>query len=76
MVNTINVQYLTDAKGKQMAVQIPIETWKTISDHLPTFLEYMALRKSLIAGFEEVRRIQKGEQKPMSLEDFFNKLDD
>lgn len=76
MVHTIDVQYLTDATGKQTAVQIPIEAWKEISEHLPTLLEYMTLRKSLMAGFKEVRRIQRGEQQPRSLEDFFRELDD
>ena len=38
MVHTIDVQYLTDATGKQTAVQIPIEAWEEISEHLPTIL--------------------------------------
>ncbi len=75
MVHTIDVQYLTDATGKQTAVQIPIETWKEISEHLPTLLEYMTLRKSLMAGFKEARQIQKGEKPMKTLDEFLKELE-
>ncbi|MFK7904079.1 MAG: hypothetical protein AB8B69_03095 [Chitinophagales bacterium] len=75
MVHTIDVQYLTDATGKQTAVQIPIEAWEEISEHLPTLLEYMTLRKSLMAGFKEVRQIQKGEKPMKTLDEFLKELE-
>ncbi|MGB0932059.1 MAG: hypothetical protein ACPGVB_14845 [Chitinophagales bacterium] len=74
MVNTIDVQYVTDTTDKQTAVLVPIETWKEISERLPTLLQYITLRESLMEGFKEVRRIQRGEQEAMSLEEFFNEL--
>lgn len=75
MTHAIDIQYITDDAGKQIAVQIPIETWREISEHLPTLLEYMDLRSSLLAGFKEVRQIQRGEKPMKTLQEFFNELD-
>ncbi len=75
MVQTIDVQYVTDATGKQTAVMIPIEAWKEISEHLPTLLQYMTLRESLLEGFKEVKRIQRGEKPMKTLDDFLKELE-
>ena len=75
-MNPINIQYVTDEKGNQIAVQIPIETWKEIRDHMPTFLEYMSLRSSLLAGFQEVKDIQAGKAKGKTIEEFLNELEE
>lgn len=63
----LNIQYVTDQKGKKMAVQIPIKEWKR-------FLQYERLKKELTSAFKDVRKMQKGEMRKVTMQEFLDSL--
>ncbi|WP_421800320.1 hypothetical protein [Haliscomenobacter sp.] len=69
-IDTINLNYLTDEKGKQTAVLIPIEDWEEIKK----MIEYILLKNSLLQAFQEMKEMKKGLKSRLSLNDVINEL--
>jgi len=73
----MNVQYITDTKGRKKAVQLPIEDWEQILNNLKE-LETLRDKKSFMYDLkdsvEEVKLAKEGKVKLQSAKDFLNEL--
>jgi len=73
----MNVQYITDTKGRKKAVQLPIEDWEQIQNDLKE-LETLRDKKSFMYDLkdsvEEVKLAKEGKVKLQSAKDFLNEL--
>lgn len=66
----MNVQLVSDGKGKVTAVQISLKDWKELERKLEAF----HIAESIKAGHEEMKLIEKGELKVPSFAEFLNAL--
>lgn len=69
-IDTINLNYLMDEKGKKTGVLIPIEDWEEIKK----MIEYSLLKDSLLQAFQEMNKMKKGLKPRQSLNDVINEL--
>ena len=56
----VDIQYLTDSKGKRTAVQIPYENWIELLEENQKLRELLKLKKDLSEALQEVENHQKG----------------
>ncbi len=72
-----NLQYITDAKGRKNAVQLPLKYWKQIQKDLEE-LDRLRNKKifmtELAEAVEEMKLIMKGKKQARNAEDFINEL--
>ena len=73
----MDLQYLTDKKGRKNAVQLPLKEWEKIEKDLE---ELKRLRNKklffsdLAEAVEEMKHIKEGKVKSRNAEDFINEL--
>jgi len=65
---------LTDAKGNQKAVQIPIKDWLKIEKELNTSNFVKKLKVDLMQVMREVKQMESGHIPKQSLGDFLSEL--
>jgi len=73
----MNLQYITDTKGKKEAIQLPIEDWEQTQNdlkELETLRDKKAFMDDLKDSFEEVKFAKEGKIKLQSAKDFLNEL--
>lgn len=73
----MNVQYITDTKGRKKAIQLPIEDWEQIQNdlkELETLRDKRAFMYDLMGSIEEVKLAKEGKIKLQSAKDFLNEL--
>jgi hypothetical protein len=68
----LHIQYLTNEHGMKTAVQIPFEEWEEFFKEHTYLKQYATLKKGLQNAFEEVQKIESGQQQPMTLSEFLN----
>jgi hypothetical protein len=74
---TMNLQYITDIKGRKSAVQLPLKDWKQIKKELE---ELKRLRNKklfmteLAEAIEEMKLIKEGKKQARNADDFLNEL--
>lgn len=66
----MNVQFVSNSKGKITAVQLPLKDWKKVEEKLEAF----NLATSIKAGYKEMEQIENGEIEAKTLEQFLNEL--
>lgn len=66
----MNVQFVSNAKGKVTAVQLPLKDWKEVEKKLEAY----NIAASIRAGHKEMQQIESGEIKAKSLEQFLDEL--
>lgn len=66
----MNIQFVSDKKGKIKAVQVSLKEWQDIERKLEAY----DLAQSIKVGFSEMKQIEKGELKANRFEDFINDL--
>jgi len=66
----MNIQLVSDAKGKVKAVQVPLKEWRDIERKL----EALGMAESIKIGYEEMKLIEAGKLKATSFEEFLNEL--
>ena len=66
----MDIQFVSDKKGKLKAVQVSLKEWREIEKKL----EVYDLAESITTGYKEMERIENGELKAKSFEDFVNEL--
>lgn len=75
--NKMELQYITDKKGRKNAVQLPIKDWKQIQKDLDE-LERLRNKKLFLAelaeAVEEMNQIKEGKIQARNAEDFLNEL--
>ncbi len=73
----MNLQYITDRKGKKSAVQLPLNDWEQIQKDLEE-LDRLRNKKlfltELAEAVEEMKLIMGGEKQARNAEDFLNEL--
>lgn len=66
----MNVQFVSNSKGKITAVQLPLKEWKEVERKLEAF----RIAESIRAGYKEMKQIESGEIKAKTIEEFLNEL--
>ncbi|MDQ1086943.1 hypothetical protein [Siphonobacter sp. SORGH_AS_1065] len=66
----MNVQYVSNAKGKVTAVQLPLKDWQEVEKKLEAF----AIAEGIKAGYREMQIIEEGKLPAKTLSDFLNEL--
>jgi hypothetical protein len=66
----MNVQLVSDTKGKVTAVQIPVKEWKELKKKLAAF----NIAESVKTGYNEMLQIENGQLEAKSFEQFLNEL--
>ncbi|HEY8782367.1 MAG TPA: hypothetical protein VIM16_12155 [Mucilaginibacter sp.] len=66
----MNVQLVSNTKGKITAVQIPVRERKEVKKKLEAF----NIAESIKTGYNEMLQIENGELEAKSLEQFLNEL--
>jgi hypothetical protein len=73
----MDLQYITDTKGRKSAVQLPMKEWKQIQKDLGE-LERLRNKKQFMAelaeAVEEMKQIKEGKSPARNAEDFLNEL--
>jgi len=68
----IPIQYLSNEKGTKTAVLIPYEEWKVLKKDYIKLRQYQALKNELKEGFLDIKKIEKGKSKEVTLSEFLN----
>jgi hypothetical protein len=68
----MHVNYLTNTKGKKVAVQIPFPEWSALMSEYQRLQQYYGLKNDLIDSFREIAEIEKGEKVVSTLSEFLN----
>ena len=68
----LNIQYLTDTNGKKKAIQIPIAQWNKFIKDYKKQAQYSKLKKGIKEAFKEIKEIEKGNLKEVTLTEFLN----
>jgi hypothetical protein len=73
----MNLQYITDTKGRKSAVQLPMKDWEQIQKDLEE-LDRLRNKKIFMAelaeAVEEMKLIMEGKKQAHNAEDFINEL--
>lgn len=73
----MNLQYITDIKGRKSAVQLPLKDWEKIQEDLEE-LDRLRNKKrfltELAEAIEEMKQIKEGKIEARNAEDFLNEL--
>jgi PHD/YefM family antitoxin component YafN of YafNO toxin-antitoxin module len=71
----MNIQYITDEKGKQKAVIIPIKEWEEMQKEHERIKNKLAVLNGIKDALNEVKDISEGKrQKGKSLTEFLNEI--
>ena len=73
----MNVQYITDIKGRKTAVQLTVKDWERIQkdlEELNNFRDKKVFFDGLKNAFAEVKEIEAGRKKGTTLNEFLNEL--
>ena len=71
----MSVQYITDEKGKQTAVIVPIEEWKELKAEHEKLLNKLEILSGLQEALKEVQEIKQGNRKKgRTLGEFLNEM--
>jgi len=69
-----NVQYLSDAKGKPKAVQVPYNQWKSLLEKLAEHEFADKFSEDLKAAITDVQLMQSGAKPKRTIQDMINQL--
>lgn len=70
----LNVQYVTNKKGRATAVQVPIKDWKLLMDDYAKTKQFAKLKKDLTEAVKEIEEIKAGKKKVVTLNEFLHEL--
>ncbi|NNM55089.1 MAG: hypothetical protein HKM05_10250 [Spirochaetales bacterium] len=68
----MNIQYLTDDKGHQTAVLIPINEWTKLTSEVSKLQKESLFVRDLHAAFKEVADFKTGKTKLSTFDELFN----
>ncbi|PWK22988.1 hypothetical protein LV89_03256 [Arcicella aurantiaca] len=68
---TSHIQYITDTTGRKL-VQIPIEDWNSLQEKFSKYEQLLKVKRDLKASFGEIKKMQQGKLKKISLKEAFN----
>ncbi len=73
----MEIQYLTDKKGRKNAVQLPLKEWEKIKkdlEELNRLRNKKLFLSELAEAVEELKHIKEGKVEARNAEDFINEL--
>jgi hypothetical protein len=73
----MNLQYITDIKGRKTAVQLGVKDWERIQkdlEELNKFRDKKVFFDGLKEAFDEVKEIEAGRKKGTTLNELLNEL--
>jgi len=73
---TIHTEYITNEKGIETAVKIPIDEWRHLFEEYNNLKQYTTLHKGIKDALHEVQEIEQGRQPTMTLGEFLNECGD
>lgn len=68
----IHLQYLSNEKGTKTAVLIPYKEWEVLKKDYIKLKQYRALKKELKEAFLDIKEIEKGKSKEITLSEFLD----
>ena len=68
------IQYITDDKGKRMAVQVPYEDWKQLIQENKRLKQLLRMKSDLQQAFQEVEDYWKGKLSLKTLDQLLDEL--
>jgi cell shape-determining protein MreC len=68
---TSHIQYITDTTGRKL-VQIPVEEWDSLQEKFSRYEQLLKVKRDLKASFSEIKQMQQGKLKKMSLRKALN----
>ena len=68
----MNIQYLTDEKGHQTAVVVPIRDWARLTSEVEKFHKKELLFQNIQASFQEIEDSKAGKKQLQPIETLFN----
>ncbi len=69
-----DLQYVTDSKGAERAVQIPIAQWKKISEEFTAMKKKLQFLNEIKRSIKQAELMEKGKLPKQTLEDFLREL--
>lgn len=73
----MNLQYITDTKGRKTAVQLPVKDWEKIQkdlEELNLYRDKKVFFSGLKDAFAQVKEIEAGNIKGTTLNEFLHEL--
>ena len=70
----MDVQYVSDHKGRAKAVQVPVEDWEKLLSKLKKYEQALKIRNDLKEAYSQVETLKKSRAKKSSLSEFVNEL--
>jgi hypothetical protein len=70
----VSITYLTDAKGRRKAVQIPYGQWQALQKELETGRQEAAMRASLTEAFRDIEDMEAGRKPKIPLQQLLDEL--
>ena len=70
-MQTSHIQYITDTKGRKL-VQMPVEDWDLLQEKFNRYEQLLKVKRDLKASFSEIKQMQQGKLKKMSLKEALN----
>ena len=68
---TSHIQYITDTTGRKL-VQIPVEDWDSLQEKVSKYERLLKVKRDLKASFSEIKKMQQGKLKKISLKEALN----
>ena len=70
-MSNLAIQFITDATGREL-VQMPVKDWDLLQEKFTRYEQLLKVKKDLQASFREVKQIQEGKLKILTLKEAFN----
>lgn len=71
-MNQMHINYLTNSKGKKVAVQIPFDEWSQLMSEYERLKQYYVVKSALLDSFREIEEAEKGKREASTLSEFLN----
>jgi hypothetical protein len=68
------VNYVVNDKGKKVFVQLPAKEWELLVKEVQRLQTLLRFKEELKSAFREVREIQQGKRKAVTLQEFLNEV--
>ena len=70
----IELQYVNDANGKPLAVQLPLTEWEKLLNKLRRYEQALKLKSDLKEALEQVSVLKQAKGRRQTLNEFLNEL--
>src|SRR5437879_206547 len=70
----LSVEYVNDADGNVLAVQVPVAQWKRMLQTLRANEQKERIKRDIVQALKEVEQLGKSKQRPQTLKEFLREL--